>query len=152
MFALMCLWRMLDVGLRTYDPYVAHIEGKIVMTGSFVYLGALSGIDLWSSAFLLKTAFIELQNIYPNSNTYKIMKEIVYSGISRVIFINFIPLIRLIVSLTVTSSFNYENDASMIVYQLQVSMNLMYLIDLSIIKIESNNIFNTATLSERSGS
>jgi len=152
MFALMCLWRMLDVGLRTYDPYVDHIEGKIVTTGSFVYLGALSGIDLWSSAFLLKTAFIELQNIYPNSNTYKIMKEIVYSGISRVIFINFIPLIRLIVSLTVTSSFNYENDASMIVYELQVSMNLMYLIDLSIIKIESNNIFSTATLSERSGS
>jgi hypothetical protein len=48
------------------------------------------------------------------------------------------------VSLAVTSSFNYENNASIIVYALQVSMNLMYLIDLSIIKIDSNNIFQIA--------
>jgi hypothetical protein len=150
-FALMSLWRILDVGLRTYDPYVAHIEGRIVTTASFVYLGALSCIDLWSSIFLLKTAFIELKNTRTDSNIYKLMKDIAYSGISRVIFINFIPLIRLIVSLTITSSFNYENDVSIIVYALQVSMNLMYLIDLSIIKIESNNIFSAATLPERSG-
>jgi hypothetical protein len=77
----------------------------------------------------------------PESNSYKIMKEIVYSGVLRIIFINLIPLVRLIVSFAVTSSFNYENDTSIVVYLFQVSMNLMYLIDLSIIKIEGNNIF-----------
>lgn len=69
------------------------------------------------------------------------MKEIVYSGVLRIIFINLIPLVRLIVSFAVTSSFNYENDTSIVVYSFQVSMNLMYLINLSIIKIEGNNIF-----------
>ena len=113
------------------------------MVGNLVYLGALSCIDIWSSVFLLKSAFIMLNNTdtTPESNSYKIMKEIVYSGVLRIIFINLIPLVRLIVSFAVTSSFNYENDTSIVVYLFQVSMNLMYLIDLSIIKIEGNNIF-----------
>jgi hypothetical protein len=142
-FILICTWRMLDIGLRTYDPYAMYIEGKIVMVGNLVYLGALSCIDIWSSVFLLKSAFIMLNNTdtTPESNSYKIMKEIVYSGVLRIIFINLIPLVRLIVSFAVTSSFNYENDTSIVVYLFQVSMNLMYLIDLSIIKIEGNNIF-----------
>jgi hypothetical protein len=82
-----------------------------------------------------------LNDTNPESSSYKIVKEIVYSGVLRIIFINLIPLIRLIVSLAVTSSFNYENDTSIVVYSFQVSMNLMYLIDLSIIKIEGDNIF-----------
>lgn len=143
-FVLICIWRMLDMGLRTYDPYSIHVEGNIVMIGNLAYLGALSCIDIWSSIFLLKSAFVELNDINPNSNVYKITKEIIYSGILRIISINSIPLVRLIVSLAVTSSFNYQNNASVIVYALQVSMNLMYLIDLSIIKIDSNNIFQIA--------
>ena len=70
------------------------------------------------------------------------MKKFVYSGILRVIFINTIPLIRTIVSAIITSSFNYEADVSTIVYSLQVSMCLMYLIDLSIMKIDVNSIFS----------
>lgn len=142
-FVLICIWRMLDMGLRTYDPYRSNIEGDILSIGNLVYLGWLSCMDIWSSIFLLKTAFIELSKINPESNAYKITKEIIYSGILRIVFINFIPLARLIVSLTVTPTFNYLNDASVIMYSLQVSMNLMYLIDLVIIKISSDNIFRT---------
>ena len=28
-FILICTWRMLDIGLRTYDPYAMYIEGKL---------------------------------------------------------------------------------------------------------------------------
>ena len=57
MFILICIWRMLDISLRTYDPYSMHIEGSIVMIGNLAYLGALSCIDIWSSIFLLKLSF-----------------------------------------------------------------------------------------------
>lgn len=134
---------MEDAGHRPEDiRSICYVHRReIVMIGNLVYLGALSCIDIWSSAFLLKSAFIMLNDTNPESNSYKIMKEIVYSGVLRIIFINLIPLVRLIVSFAVTSSFNYENDTSIVVYSFQVSMNLMYLINLSIIKIEGNNIF-----------
>jgi hypothetical protein len=129
------------MGLRTYDPHAMYIEGNIVIAGNHVYLVALSCIDIWSSIFLLKSSSVKLKVMNPNANAYKIIKEIFYSGVLRIVLINVIPLIRLIVSLTVTSSFNYENDVSVVVYQLQASMTMMYLIDLSIIKINTNNIF-----------
>ena len=116
---------------------------EIVQIGSFAYLATLSGLEMWSSIFLLKVAITELKTLYPESTSYKIIKDIVYSGILRVIFINSIPLVRTIVSAIVTSSFNYEDDVSIIVYSLQVSMSLMYLIDLSIIKIDVNSIFRS---------
>ena len=140
-FVIMCIWRLLDMGMRPYDRYAMHIEGKIVQIGSFAYLGLLSGLEIWSSIFLIKVAIRELKTLYPESNSYKIIKNLVYSGILRVIFINSIPLVRTIVSAIITSSFNYEADVSTIVYSLQVSMCLMYLIDLSIMKIDVNSIF-----------
>lgn len=141
MFILICIWRMLDMSLRTYDPYVMYIEGDIVMIGNLVYLGALSCIDIWSSIFLLKLSSVKLKDMNPSANVYKIIKEIFYSGVLRIVLINTIPLIRLILSLAVTSSFNYENNVSVVVYELQASMNMMYLIDISIIKINVDNIF-----------
>ena len=140
-FVIMCIWRLLDMGMRPYDRYAMHIEGKIIQIGSFAYLGLLSGLEIWSSIFLLKVARTELKTLYPESSSYKMIKNIVYSGILRVIFINSIPLVRTIVSAIITSSFNYEADVSTIVYSLQVSMCLMYLIDLSIMKIDVNSIF-----------
>lgn len=147
-FVIMCMWRSLDLGLRTYDRYAMYIEGKIVQTGSFVYLATLSGLDIWSSIFLLKVAIIELKLLNPELNSYKIVRKLIYSGILRVIFINCIPLVRVIVSSIIVSSFNYENDVSIIVYSLQASMCLMYLIDLSIIKIDANNIFRLQYVSD----
>src|ERR1700730_13227883 len=117
---------MEDAGHRPEDiRSICYVHRReIVMVGNLVYLGALSCIDIWSSVFLLKSAFIMLNNTdtTPESNSYKIMKEIVYSGVLRIIFINLIPLVRLIVSFAVTSSFNYENDTSIVVYLFQVSM------------------------------
>ena len=138
-FILICIWRTFDTGLKTYNR-----QSNIIIIGNLVYLGALSVIDIWSSIYLIKTSFKLLKTLNSQFNSYKLIKEIIYSGILRIIFINFIPLIRLIVDLTISSVFNYENDVSIIVYSIQVSMNLMYLIDISIIKIESDNIFKKA--------
>lgn len=139
MFTLIGIWRLFGSGWRTYDR-----TSKVINIGNYVYLGALSIIDLWSSIYLLKLSFKILNVLNPEFNTYKLINEIIYSGVLRIVFINFIPLIRLIVDLTIISVFNYQNDISIIIYYLQVSMNLMYLIDLSIIKIEGNNIFKSA--------
>lgn len=138
-FILICIWRTFDMCLRTYNR-----QSNIIIIGNLVYLGALSVIDIWSSFYLIKTSSKLLKTLNSQYNSYKLIKEIIYSGILRIIFINFIPLIRLIVDLTVSSVFNYENDVSIIVYSIQVSMNLMYLIDISIIKIEGDNIFRKA--------
>jgi hypothetical protein len=136
LFILILIWRLFDSGLRTYDK-----TNQIINIGNYVYLGTLSIIDLWSSAYLLKSSFKVLNTLNPNFNSYNLIKEIIYSGVLRTVFINFIPLIRLIVALSIITVFNYQNDISIIVYYLQSSMNLMYLIDFSIIKIESNSIF-----------
>jgi hypothetical protein len=141
-FIVTSIWRLLDMGMRTYDPYGVYIEGKIIMTGNYAYLAMLSALDIWSSIFLLKIVSFQLRIQHPESNAYKMMKQILYSGVLRVIFINFIPIVRVIVSLIITTPFNYQNDVSIIVYSLQVSMNLMYLIDLTIIKIDAR-IFQT---------
>jgi hypothetical protein len=138
-FILICIWRTFDMCLRTYNR-----QSNIIIIGNLVYLGVLSVIDIWSSFYLIKTSSKVLKTLNSQYNSYKLIKEIIYSGILRIIFINFIPLIRLIVDLTVSSVFNYENDVSIIVYSIQVSMNLMYLIDISIIKIEGDNIFRKA--------
>src|ERR1700759_2692981 len=45
-FVIMCIWRLLDMGMRPYDRYAMHIEGKIIQIGSFAYLGLLSGLDI----------------------------------------------------------------------------------------------------------
>lgn len=138
-FILICIWRIFDTCLRTYNR-----QSNIIIIGNLVYLGVLSVIDIWSSFYLIKTSSKVLKTLNSQYNSYKLIKEIIYSGILRIIFINFIPLIRLIVDLTISSVFNYENDVSIIVYSIQVSMNLMYLIDISIIKIEGDNIFRKA--------
>lgn len=136
MFALLLAWRLFDSGWRTYDR-----NSETVIVGSYVYLGALSAMDLWSSMFLLKSSVHILHVLNPELDGYKIGKVILFSGVLRIVFINAIPLVRLIGSLTIASVFNYQNDVSIILYYLQTSMNIMYLIDLSIIKIESTNIF-----------
>lgn len=139
MFSLILLWRLFASGWRTY--YRNNQVNQVMAIGNYVYLGSLSLIDIWSSIFLLKSSFNALSALNPEFNSYRLIKEILYSGILRIIFINFIPFARLIVDLSVVSVFNYEDDVSIIVYYLQTSMNLMYLIDLSIIKIEGANIF-----------
>jgi hypothetical protein len=136
MFSLILLWRLFGSGWRTYNR-----NSPVIAIGNYVYLGSLSLIDIWSSIFLLKSSFNALSALNPEFNSYRLIKEIVYSGILRIIFINFIPLTRLIVDLVVVSVFDYEDDVSIIVYYLQASMNLMYLIDFSIIKIEGAEIF-----------
>lgn len=111
MFFLILLWRLFGSAWRTYDR-----NSQVIVVGNHVYLGSLSVIDIWSSIFLLKSSFNVLNTLNPEFNTYKLIKEIIYSGILRIIFINFIPLIRLIIDLSVVSVFDYENDVSMIVY------------------------------------
>ncbi|CAO3636245.1 unnamed protein product [Cunninghamella blakesleeana] len=138
LFIVILVWRLFDACYRTYDK-----TSNIIFIGNYVYLGLLSLIDIWSSIYLVKVALRTLSVLNPNYDSYKIIREILRSGILRIVLINFIPFARLIVSITVVSVCDYQNDVSLIVYSLQSSMILMYLIDLSIIKIERNNIFKS---------
>lgn len=140
-FVTLCLWRFIDSGLRTYDHYALHIEGRIERIGDIVYLSMLSALDIWSSIFLLYLLFIELKRLNTDFNIYKIIKKMIYSGVLRVLFINMIPMVRVIINETVASDFNYNNDVIYIMFELQASMCLMYLMDLTIMKLEANNIF-----------
>jgi hypothetical protein len=144
-FLTLCLWRLTDSCLRTYDHYGEYIEGKIVRIGDTVYLSMLSFLDIWSSIFLFYLSITELKLLNPEYKIYKLIKKFMYSGILRVIFINMIPMIRTITNETVSSNFNYNNYVTYIILYLQASMGLMYLIDLTITKLEVHNIFSTVT-------
>jgi hypothetical protein len=140
-FVTLCLWRLVDLGLRTYDHYAQHIEGRIERMGDVVYLSMLSALDIWSSIFLLYLLFVELKRLNTDFNIYRTIKMMIYSGVLRVLFINMIPMIRVITNETVASDFDYNNDVIYIMFELQASMSLMYLIDMVIMKLETNNIF-----------
>jgi hypothetical protein len=143
MFVALCLWRLVDSGLRTYDHYALYIEGKVERMGDVVYLSMLSALEIWSSIFLLYLLFLELKRLNTDLNIYKIMKKMIYSGVLRVLFINMIPMLRVIINETVASDFDYNNDVVYIIFELQASMCLMYLIDMAIMKLEANNIFKS---------
>lgn len=136
LFTIILLWRLFATGYTTYNS-----TNQVIFIGNYFYLGLLSLIDIWSSFFLVKISVRILNDLNPNYDAYKIIQQILRSGILRIVLINFIPFVRLIVSITVVSVYNYQDDVSLIVYSLQASMILMYLMDLSIIKIERNNIF-----------
>lgn len=140
-FILMCLWRLIDACLRTYDHYGQHIEGKIERIGDTVYLIILSALDMLSSIFLIKTLIINLKFLNTESNIYNIIKKMIFSGILRIVFINTIPMIRVIINQTISSNFAYNNDISFIISGFQASMVLMYIIDFSITKLDNNSIF-----------
>ncbi|KAI9303172.1 hypothetical protein BJ944DRAFT_241684 [Cunninghamella echinulata] len=142
LFTIILLWRLFATGYTTYNS-----TNQVIFIGNYLYLGLLSLIDIWSSYFLVKISVRILNDLNPNYDAYKIIQQILRSGILRIVLINFIPFVRLIVSITVVSVYNYQDDVSLIVYSLQSSMILMYLMDLSIIKIERNNIFKAEAIS-----
>lgn len=148
MFVALCLWRLVDSGLRTYDHYAQYIEGKIERMGDVVYLSMLSALDIWSSIFLIYLLFIELKRLNAEFNMYKLLKEMIYSGVIRVLFINTIPMVRVITNETVASDFDYNNDVVYIIFGLQASMCLMYLMDMVIMKLETNNIFKVSQFAD----
>ncbi|CAO3613278.1 unnamed protein product [Cunninghamella echinulata] len=127
-------WTLRELGLTLYTNRLI----KVIDHGRFEKIYYYGYMVLF---FLVKISVRILNDLNPNYDAYKIIQQILRSGILRIVLINFIPFARLIVSITIVSVYNYQDDVSLIVYSLQSSMILMYLMDLSIIKIERNNIF-----------
>ncbi|KAJ3213825.1 hypothetical protein HK099_007170, partial [Clydaea vesicula] len=149
MFGILVIWRTIDLCFRTYDHYALTIFGTIVRWVDPIYLGSLSVLEIWSSIFLVRAFLINISEDDYDGSIYKVSLKLLRSGVPRVVFINLIPMIRLVVNQTVSSSFEYSADASTIIYYLQVSMNLLYLIDHSLTKLDVQIVYqNTPNVVE----
>ncbi|KAL7748099.1 hypothetical protein RI367_006455 [Sorochytrium milnesiophthora] len=141
MVGVLVAWRTADLCLRTYDPTAQEIAGTIVRLCDPYYLGMLSVVEMWSAIFLVRVTAKHLAQAIRETNMYLFARRIIATGILRVVTINMIPMIRLIMNQSGLSSFDYGADASAIIYELMVAMNLMYLIDLAVVKLDSDSVF-----------
>ncbi|KAI8824774.1 uncharacterized protein EV422DRAFT_516150 [Fimicolochytrium jonesii] len=151
LLGLLITWRLIDMCLRTADPTAMNTPGKVVKTVDPIYLGMLSVLELWSAAFLMRLTIAHMRETDASTNVNVFSKRILSTGVFRVVATNLFPAIRLIMNQTISSSFNYGADASSIIYYLQVSMNLMYLIDLVMVKMDSESIFRPPRTQVSSG-
>ncbi|KAJ3009340.1 hypothetical protein HKX48_008025 [Thoreauomyces humboldtii] len=145
-FGVLILWRSVDMCLRTYDPSGTQAEGSVVRKVDPLYLGTLSALELFSAAFLTKLTLTHIRNTEVTSNVNRFATQVLRTGLLRVVAVDFIPAVRLIMNQSIASSFNYGQDASSIIYSIQVSMNLMFLMDLALVKIDSTRTFRACYL------
>ena len=147
LLALLCFWRIIDACLRAADPQTDGEVGQIVRSIDPIYLGTLSVVEIWSTGFLVHATTALIKETCSEAPVQVFSKRMLSTGIFRVVAINLIPLCRVLINNTVSSSFDYGADASSIIYYLQVSMNLMYLIDLVLVKLDSSSIFKARAIS-----
>ncbi|KAI8921258.1 hypothetical protein DFJ77DRAFT_449148 [Powellomyces hirtus] len=144
-FGSLCAWRTVDLCLRTSDPLGTGTALNVVRKVDPAYLGTLSALELLTAFFLVKLTVYHIRATDKSSTVHAFARRVLSTGVLRVVFVNMIPGVRLIMNQTISSSFNYSSDASAIIYYLQSSMNLMYLIDLAMTKMDSSSIFRSSS-------